>query len=138
MATIASPATDLHHAYVEAINSNDTDRIIALTSGDVVFQVQGEPELIGKAAARGWAEGFFAGFAAHWDKTQHAFEQSGDLAVRRLEAGEGLLSLLGPDIWGPMPGLLTGVNLAPDGTVYVSGLGNALVRLEPGTADASN
>lgn len=49
---------------------------------------------------------------------------------RRLEAGEGLLSLLGPDIWGPMPGLLTGIILAPDGTVYVSGLGNALVRLE--------
>ncbi|MGB7417790.1 MAG: DUF4440 domain-containing protein [Erythrobacter sp.] len=49
---------------------------------------------------------------------------------RRLEAGEGLLSLLGPDIWGPMPGLLTGVILAPDGTVYVSGLGNALVKLD--------
>lgn len=49
---------------------------------------------------------------------------------RRLDAGEGLLSLLGPDIWGPMPGLLTGIILAPDGTVYVSGLGNALVRLE--------
>lgn len=49
---------------------------------------------------------------------------------RRLEAGEGLLSLLGPDIWGPMPGLLTGVILSPDGTVYVSGLGNALVKLD--------
>ncbi|WP_158093651.1 SMP-30/gluconolactonase/LRE family protein [Erythrobacter dokdonensis] len=49
---------------------------------------------------------------------------------RRLEAGEGLLSLLGPDIWGPMPGLLTGLILAPDGTVYVSGLGDALVKLD--------
>ncbi|MEE4316431.1 MAG: SMP-30/gluconolactonase/LRE family protein, partial [Erythrobacter sp.] len=49
---------------------------------------------------------------------------------RRLEAGEGLLSLLGPDIWGVMPGLLTGVILAPDGTVYVSGLGDALVKLD--------
>lgn len=49
---------------------------------------------------------------------------------RRIEEGEGLLSLLGPEIWGPMPGLLTGVILTPDGTVYISGLGNALVRLE--------
>lgn len=57
---------------------------------------------------------------------------------RRLEAGEGLLSLLGPDIWGPMPGLLTGVILAPDGTVYVSGLGNALARLETGKTDLSD
>jgi sugar lactone lactonase YvrE/ketosteroid isomerase-like protein len=49
---------------------------------------------------------------------------------RRLEAAEGLLSLLGPDVWGPMPGLLTGIVLAPDRTVYVSGLGNALVKLD--------
>ena len=56
---------------------------------------------------------------------------------RRLEAGEGLLTLLGPEMWGPMPGLLTGVILAPDGTVYVSGLGNALVKLD-GAADVSN
>jgi sugar lactone lactonase YvrE/ketosteroid isomerase-like protein len=49
---------------------------------------------------------------------------------RRLEAGEPLLPLLGPDIWGPMPGLVTGVILAPDGTVYVSGLGSALVKLD--------
>ncbi|MXO48538.1 hypothetical protein GRI69_09735 [Erythrobacter vulgaris] len=48
---------------------------------------------------------------------------------RRLDVGEPVLPLLGPDIWGPMPGLLTGVIIAPDGRVYVSGLGNALVRL---------
>lgn len=57
---------------------------------------------------------------------------------RRLAAGEPVLPLLGPEIWGPMPGLLTGVILAPDGTVYVSGLGNALVRLETDVADVSN
>jgi sugar lactone lactonase YvrE/ketosteroid isomerase-like protein len=54
---------------------------------------------------------------------------------RRLKAGEPLLPLLGPDVWGPMPGLLTGVILAPDGTVYVSGLGNALVKLEHATVE---
>lgn len=83
MTITAMPADDLHHAYVDAINSNDTDRILTLLSEDVVFQVPGEPELIGKAAVREWAEGFFAGFEAHWDKIEHALEQSADLAVSR-------------------------------------------------------
>ena len=83
MTITATPATELHHAYVAAINSNDTDRILALMSEDIVFQVPGEPELIGKAAVRGWAAGFFAAFEAQWDKTEHALAQSGDLAVSR-------------------------------------------------------
>lgn len=50
---------------------------------------------------------------------------------RRQAAGEPILPLLGPDLWGPMPGLVTGIILSPgDGPVYVSGLGNALVRLD--------
>lgn len=82
-ATSKAPARSLHHAYVAAINSNDTDRILALLSDEVVFQVPGEPELIGKEAVREWASGFFAGFEAHWDKTEHALEQSGNLVVSR-------------------------------------------------------
>ena len=51
--------------------------------------------------------------------------------TRRLAAGEPLLPLLGPDLHGPMPGALTGVILSPNhGPVYVSNLGDALVRLE--------
>ncbi|MGB3722007.1 MAG: SMP-30/gluconolactonase/LRE family protein [Pacificimonas sp.] len=50
---------------------------------------------------------------------------------RRLEAGEPVLPLLTPEMWGPMPGLLTGVILTSDGTVYVSNLGDGLVRLAP-------
>lgn len=83
MTTTAMTAGDLHHRYVEAINSNDTDRILTLLSDDIVFQVPGEPELIGKEAVREWAAEFFAGFEAHWDKTEHALEKSGDLAVSR-------------------------------------------------------
>lgn len=49
---------------------------------------------------------------------------------RRQAAGAPILPLLTPDMWGPMPGLLTGVIQASDGTVYLSGLGNALVRLD--------
>jgi sugar lactone lactonase YvrE len=50
---------------------------------------------------------------------------------RRLAAGESTLDLLGPDMWGPMPGLITGIILTPDGgPVYVSGLGDALIQLD--------
>ena len=50
---------------------------------------------------------------------------------RRQAAGDPILPIMGPTMWGPMPGLLTGVILSPgDGPVYVSGLGNALVRLD--------
>lgn len=83
MTITAPPAIGLHHAYVAAINSNDTDRILALMSENIVFQVPGEPELIGKAAIAAWAGGFFAAYEATWDKSEHALEQSGDLAVSR-------------------------------------------------------
>ncbi len=82
-AATASAIGDLHQTYVAAINSNDIERILALMSDDVVFQVPGEPELIGKAAIQGWADGFFAAFEAHWDKTQHSLELSGNLAISR-------------------------------------------------------
>lgn len=50
---------------------------------------------------------------------------------RRQAAREPVLPLLGPDAHGPMPGLLTGIILSPGGgPIYVSGLGNALVRLD--------
>jgi ketosteroid isomerase-like protein len=83
MATKASSATDLHHTYVTAINSNDTATILGLMSEDVVFQVPGEQELVGKAAIAAWADGFFAAYEASWDKTELALELSGDLAVSR-------------------------------------------------------
>ncbi|MEE4152636.1 MAG: DUF4440 domain-containing protein [Erythrobacter sp.] len=83
MATTSIPPRDLHHTYVAAINSNDTDRILDLMSDDVVFQVPGESELVGKHAIAQWANGFFAAFEASWDKTELALEQSGDLAISR-------------------------------------------------------
>lgn len=50
---------------------------------------------------------------------------------RRKAIGESLLPLLGPEAHGPMPGLITGIILSPaGGPVYVSGLGNALVKLD--------
>ncbi|MFC2954070.1 SMP-30/gluconolactonase/LRE family protein [Marinicaulis aureus] len=50
---------------------------------------------------------------------------------QRAENGEGILDLIGPEMFEPMPGLLTGVILSPDGgPVYVSGLGDALVKID--------
>ena len=50
--------------------------------------------------------------------------------LRRGEAGEPRLELLGPALWAPLPGLVTGVILTPgDGPVYLTGVGDALVRL---------
>jgi len=50
---------------------------------------------------------------------------------RRVAAGEPALELLGPDVWGPLPGLMTGVILSPgSGPIYISGLGDALVKLD--------
>jgi sugar lactone lactonase YvrE len=51
-------------------------------------------------------------------------------AEARLQAGTSALDLLGPDLWEPGPGSMTGVVLSPSrGPVYVTNLGNALIRL---------
>lgn len=50
---------------------------------------------------------------------------------RRLSSGESLLELMGPDAWSPLPGLITGMILTKEGgPVYLTGLGDKLVRLE--------
>jgi sugar lactone lactonase YvrE len=49
----------------------------------------------------------------------------------RTRAGEPWLDLMVPALWEPGPGLVTGLILSPEsGPVYMTGLGNALVRLE--------
>ncbi len=50
--------------------------------------------------------------------------------MRRGEAGESRLELLTPELWAPLPGLVTGVILPQgDGPVYLTTLGDALIRL---------
>jgi len=50
---------------------------------------------------------------------------------RRKAARESLLELFAPDLWAPMSGAATGVILTPGGgPVYVSGLGDALIKLD--------
>lgn len=51
--------------------------------------------------------------------------------VRRGEAGEPRMELLGPAVWEPLPGLVTGLILDEQGKpIYLTGLGGALVKLE--------
>ncbi len=64
----------------------------------------------------------------------HPVNPAGDAIAeefrRRRAAGEPVIDLLGPDVQGPMPGLLTGVILTPGGeTFYATGLGDALVKV---------
>lgn len=48
----------------------------------------------------------------------------------RVREGTSWLDLLSPDLWSPAPGFITGVILPPDdGPIYLTGLGNALIRL---------
>jgi sugar lactone lactonase YvrE len=50
--------------------------------------------------------------------------------MRRGTTGESRLGLITPELWAPLPGLITGVILPQGaGPVYITGLGNALVRL---------
>jgi sugar lactone lactonase YvrE len=49
---------------------------------------------------------------------------------RRTETGESRLELFGPDMWSPLPGLVTGLILTSEGgPVYLTGLGDTLVKL---------
>lgn len=49
---------------------------------------------------------------------------------RRTGTGEPRLELFGPDMWSPLPGLITGMILTTQGgPIYLTGLGNALVKL---------
>lgn len=51
---------------------------------------------------------------------------------RRSDARQPLLDLFTPELWAPLPGPVTGIILSPgNGPAYVSGLGDALVKLGP-------
>lgn len=53
-----------------------------------------------------------------------------DEFIRRGESGTSRMELLTPANWAPLPGLITGVIVTPgEGPVYVTGLGNALLKL---------
>lgn len=72
-----------HEGYVNAINSNDVDVLMADLTDDIVLQAPGAPEVIGKAAVRDWIAGYFGAFKTKWEKTSIGFTVSGDWAFER-------------------------------------------------------
>jgi len=72
-----------HGAYVSAINSNDTETLMADLTDDIVYQVPNEPEIIGKEAVRKWVAEYFGAYRTTWEKTSIAFTVIGDWAFER-------------------------------------------------------
>jgi len=72
-----------HGAYVAAINSNDTDTLMADVTDNIVYQAPHEPEIVGKAAVRKWVAAYFGGYKTTWRKTSIGFTVSGDWAFER-------------------------------------------------------
>lgn len=79
------PEAAAHGAYVAAINSNDTETLMADLTDDIVYQAPGEPEIIGKDAVRKWVAGYFGAYRTKWEKTSIGFTVIGDWAFERYE-----------------------------------------------------
>jgi ketosteroid isomerase-like protein len=56
---IKSVEVAAHGDYVAAINSNDTETLMADLTDDIVYQAPGESEIIGKDTVRKWAAEYF-------------------------------------------------------------------------------
>ncbi len=88
--TKAQPEVDVnaieaaaHGAYVAAINSNNSDTLLANLTDDIVYQAPGVPEVVGKPAVREWVQGYFDAYQTKWEKTALGFTVSGDWAFER-------------------------------------------------------
>jgi ketosteroid isomerase-like protein len=84
-----------HKMYVDAINSNDTDRVMACyDKGIAVMQPDG-PLVNGRRAARKWVADYFTSTKTHWDKVSkvmwiagdYGFDQGVDHAVEQPRKG---------------------------------------------------
>ena len=70
---IKSVEAAAHGAYVAAINSNDTETLMADLTDDIVYQVPSEPEIVGNDAVRKWVVGYFDAYRTTWEKTSIGF-----------------------------------------------------------------
>jgi ketosteroid isomerase-like protein len=78
-----------HKAYEDAINSNETDRVMALYDKDAaIFQPDG-PIVSGTRNIRKWVADYFKAYHTHWKKTplknfvfgDYGFDEGIDTAV---------------------------------------------------------
>ena len=72
-----------HGAYTTAINSNDLDSLAGMFTDDVVFLAAHAAPIVGKAAVREWAKGYYDAYTTHWDKTSQEFKVAGEWAFER-------------------------------------------------------
>ena len=72
-----------HQDYVDAINSNDLDRLLEMLTDDVVFMAPDQPPMVGKDTLTPWLAGYYEAFETHWDKPQLEFVVNGDWAFER-------------------------------------------------------
>ena len=79
----AAIAHRAHEDYVNAINSNNLDSLMAMLTDDVVYQAPNGPEVVGKAAVREWGKAYLDAYTIHWEKRTLDFIIAGDWAFER-------------------------------------------------------
>lgn len=67
-----------HDNYVNAINSNDADRIMAQYDKDAVVMQPDGPAVSGHRALRKWVNDYLKAFKTHWDKKSVLIWVAGD------------------------------------------------------------
>jgi len=78
-----------HKAYEAAINSNNTDRVMAMYDKDAEILQPGLPIVSGRSNIRKWVSGYFKEFKTHWKKVtllnyvagDYGFDEGIDTAV---------------------------------------------------------
>ena len=80
-----SAAHRAHENYVRVINSNNLDSLMSMMSDDVVFLAANDKPIVGKAAVRLWADGYYKAFRTSWDKPVRDFVVDRDFAFERYD-----------------------------------------------------
>src|SRR5215467_2454753 len=78
-----------HKAYEAAINSNDTDRVMAMYDKDAEILQPDGPLVSGRRNIRKWVAGYFKQYKTHWKKVplknfvlgEYGFDEGIDTAV---------------------------------------------------------
>jgi ketosteroid isomerase-like protein len=80
---VEEAAHHAHDAYLNAINSNDTDQLMAVVTDDIVYIAPNSPAIVGKSEVGAWVAGYFEAYSTQWEKTTLEFVVSGDWAFER-------------------------------------------------------
>lgn len=67
-----------HKNYVNAINSNNTKRVMACYDKDAVVMQPDGPLVTGRGPIRKWVADYFKAFKTHWDKKSKVMWVAGD------------------------------------------------------------